>query len=141
MFKNFLDKATSEIKSRTSDAISHSLDLATEALVNGKDSAQSTIIKNGLNILIKKFGEIKNLKIDSQTKKITLTIYLKGEVQYIVIDIDSYKFFRDDDDIYYIEIFEVSVNRYWIDAIVKVFLLDKKFPIPNQLVIPIKILI
>jgi len=129
LFKTFLDMATSEIKTR-----------ATDALINGKDTAQSSIIKNGLNIFIKKFGEIKDFKIDSQSKKITLEIFLKGESQDIIIDIDRYKFFKGDDDIYYIEIFEVSVNRYWIDSIAKVFLLGKRFPIPNQLVIPMKIL-
>jgi len=129
MFKSFLDKATSEIKNR-----------ATDALINGKDSAQSSIIKNGLNIFIKKFGEIKEFRMDSQSKKVTLDIFLKGESQDIVIDIEEYKFFKGDDDIYYIEIFKISVNRYWIDSIAKVFLLGKKFPIPNQLVIPMKIL-
>lgn len=140
MFKSFLDKATSEIKSRTSEVLVHSLEMATDALVNGKDTAQSTIIKNGLNIFIKKFGELKDLKIDSQNKKITLSLSLKGEVEDIIINIDSYKFFRDDDDIYYIEIFEVSINRYWIDAIAKFFLLERRFLIPSQLVIPMKIL-
>jgi len=130
MFKNLFDKATSEIKNR-----------ATEVLVAGKDNAQSTIIKNGLNIFIKKFGEIKDFKIDSHSKNITISIYLKGEVENITINIDSYKFFKDDDDIHYIEVFEISVNRYWIDAIAKLVVLDKKFPIPSQLVIPMKMLI
>jgi len=141
MFKSFLDKATSEIKSRASEAVSNSLDLATEVLVAGKDTAQSTIIKNGLNIFINQFGEIKDFKIDSQSKNIIISIYLKGEVEDITINIESYKFFKDDDDIHYIEVFKISVNRYWIDAIAKVFVLDRKFPIPNQLVIPMKILI
>jgi hypothetical protein len=141
MFKNFLDTATSTIKNRASEAISNSLDLATDTLISGKDTTQSTIIKNGLNIFIKKFGEIKNLKIDSQNKAITLDIFLKGEADTIILNIENYKFFKDDDDIYYIKIFDISANRYWIDAIAKVFTRDKQFPIPSQLVIPMKILI
>lgn len=140
MFKTIIDKATSEIKSRANDAISSSIDIATDTILTGKDSAQSTIIKNGFNVFIKKFGEIKDLKFNTKNKNITLSIYLKGEKQDVELNINSYKFFKDDDDIHYIEIFDISANRYWIDAIMKVFLLNKRFKIPSQLVVPIKIL-
>jgi hypothetical protein len=140
MFNKFLEKATAEIKNRTSEAITQSLNIATDTLIQGKDTAQSTMIKNGMNVFIKKFGEIKEFKIDTKSKTITISIYLKGEVQDVVVKIESYKFFRDDDDIYYIEIFQISVSRYWIDAIAKTFLIGKKFPVPNSLVIPMKIL-
>ena len=140
MFKKFLDRATSEIKNLTTDKISHGLDIATETIISGKDTAQSTLIKNGLNIFIKIFGEIRDLKFDTKTKSIIMSIFLKGETDDVILKILNYKFWKDDDDVHYIEISEISANRYWIDAIANVLLSGKKFAIPQNLVIPIKIL-
>jgi hypothetical protein len=133
-------KATSKIKDRANEAIHHGIDLATDTILTGKDSAQSKLIKKGMNVAMKKFGEVKDLKFDTKNKSITLTVYLKGEKQDVVLNIDSYKFSKDDDDNYYIEIFTVSANRYWMDALVRTFLIGRKFPIPSQLVVPMKIL-
>ncbi len=140
MFKKFLDKATSEFKNIANEAVSHSLDIATETIISGKDSAQSTIIKNAFNVFIKKFGEIKDLKFDTKTKSINLSVYLKGESDEVMIKILNYKFWKDDDDLYYIEISEISASRYWIDAISNVLLSGKRFVVPQNLVIPMKIL-
>lgn len=137
---DILDKVTAGIKNKVNETVSNSLDLATETLISGKDSTHSIIIKKGMNLFIKKFGEIQDFSIDSLTKSIKISVNLKGEDSEIEININSYKFFKNDDDVYYIEIFEVSVNRYWIDEIMQLFVINKQFPIPNQLVVPLKIL-
>jgi hypothetical protein len=139
-FGKLFDKATSEIKTRANDALSQSIDRATDTLVAGKDSTQSAILKNGLNIFIKNFGEIKDLKMDSKNSKLLFSIYLKGESGDVIIEVGNYKISRDDDDKHYMEIFEISANRYWIDALLKVFTLEKRFPIPPNIVVPLKIL-
>jgi hypothetical protein len=110
-----------------------------DTLQNGKDSTQSTVIKNIANGFMKKFGEIKELDINSKNKKIHLSVYLKGEKGDVIIDIGNYKISKIDDG-YFIELYEVSANRYWIDALLNTFIYEKKFPIPQKLVVPIKIL-
>jgi hypothetical protein len=123
------------IKSIFGQAISQ----ATETLQSGKDSTQSAVIKNLANSFIRKFGEMKELHINSKDKQIHISLYLKGESGDVIIDIGNYKISKDDDD-YFIEINEVSANRYWIDALLKTFSHEKKIPIPPSFIVPMKIL-
>gem|GEM_PF-2530694 len=138
-FKSITDKAITEIKSRTGDAVEFGLNKATDTIISGKDMANSTVIKNGINVFLRKYGEIKEFKIDSKSQSVTLDIYLKGESSDVVVDIKNYDFFKKDDS-YFLKVYEISANRYWIDSILKVFAKDREFPVPAELVLPLKIL-
>jgi hypothetical protein len=135
-FGKLFEKTTSQIKSKANDAFSQSIDIASDKLQAGKD----TVLKNSINIFIKSFGEIRDLKIDTKRKALSISIFLKGEKGEVELKVSNYKISKDDDDSYYVEIFEMSANRYWIDAIVKSFIVGQRFVILPNLVVPLKIL-
>lgn len=138
-FRNFADKAISEIKSKTGDAVEFGLNKATDTIITGKDIANSTIIKNGLNVFLKRYGEIKEFSIDTKSRTVTLDIFLKGESSDVVVNIESYDFLKIDDR-YYLKIYKINANRYWIDSILNVFAKEQEFLVPGELVLPLKIL-
>jgi hypothetical protein len=138
-FRSFADKAIGEIKNKTGDAVEFGLNRATDTIIAGKDIANSTIIKNGLNVFIKQYGEIKDFSIDTKNRSVSLNIYLKGESGDVIIDIDSYDFLKIDDR-YFLKVYKISANRYWIDSILNVFAKEREFPVPAELVLPLKIL-
>ena len=138
---SFFNKAFDILRESATDAVSSSFNKATETIINGKDLANSKIIKNGLNIFIRDFGEIHDLRIDTRAKTISLELSLKGEVQIVGVQILDYKFSQDREKTeYYFEVLDIQANRYWIDAILKSFIIGKKFKVPAEMVLPLKII-
>jgi hypothetical protein len=138
---SFFNKTLNSISSLASDAVSSGLHKASDTIIHGKDIANSTIIKNGLNIFIKDFGEIENLKIDTRAKTITLELSLKGENQLVNVQILDYKFLKNNETTeYFFQVLDIEANRYWIDAILKSFVINREFKVPSELVLPLKII-
>jgi hypothetical protein len=72
-----------------------------------------------------------NFKLDSEEKKISVEMKLKGEVDVIYFEIGRYEIFKEDEKLF-IEISEFNTNREWMNVAIGNFLSAKKIEIPMK---------
>ena len=108
-----------------------------DQMQTAKDSTNSAVFKAAINPFIRKYGQILQLKIDSKDKAFIFEITLKGEAAPIRIEIRKYEFINRDGT-NYVKLHEVFANRYWMDTMMELLLLEKEFPLPKEFDKPIQ---
>ena len=96
-----------------------------------KDRLVSQLLKVFLNQLIKKFGKMTTLHIDTQEKQISLTANLLGETEPIDVNV-KYKFEESDGRIFFVPL-ELNCSRQWLTLLAQQVLKDNviRFEIPG----------
>jgi hypothetical protein len=97
----------------------------------GKDKVISLFVKGKLDDLIKDFGEVKALSINTDDKVIAARISLKGESKPYEVLLSNYRFRRDGGK-YYFMFDELGTSREWINILLGKILKAKQFEVPAR---------
>ena len=98
-------------------------------LHRGKDKVISLLLKGKLDDLIKDFGQVKALSVNTEDKVIAARIVLKGESKPYEVLLSNYRFRRDDGK-YYFMFDDLGTSREWINVLLGKILKAKKFEVP-----------
>lgn len=94
---------------------------------------KSFLIQQALNgTVLKPYGKMLNLSIDSKEKTLSCTILPKGETEPIRIDIMRYAI-ESDGDKKVLVIEEIQVSREWMDVIAKKVASGARVPLEGAL--------
>lgn len=97
-----------------------------------KDKTFSLVIKRVANYLIRDFGTLDSLTIDSQTKSIQITANLKGELTPLHLTVSDYEFKRIGNKNYVIPR-NLFTSREWMNVFIARYLTETKIEIPDGL--------
>jgi hypothetical protein len=100
-------------------------------LHKGKDKVLSLLLKDKLEDLIKEFGEVKALSVNTDDKVIAARIALKGESKPYEVLLSNYKFRRDDGKFYFM-FEELGTSREWVNVLLGKYLKSKQFEVPSK---------
>ncbi len=95
----------------------------------GKDKVISLLLKGKLEDLIKDFGEVKTLSVNTDDKVIAARIALKGESKPYDVLLSNYRFRRDDGK-YYFMFDDLGTSREWVNILLGKILKAKQFEVP-----------
>lgn len=84
-----------------------------------------------INVSYERFGEMTELKIDPQNRRIEATLMLHGEKEAIQVSLDGYQLTQVDDQTL-LSFQSVSTSRQWLSVLVNDLLKDRPLPIPNR---------
>ncbi len=87
--------------------------------------------KAALNSRIEEYGQMLDLKIDSEKKQITAKILLNGEKEPFRIAVDGYELWKDGDKAF-LRINSAGADRQWLNTLLKNYVSGKSFPIPAE---------
>ena len=82
-----------------------------------------------LNNMLKEFGVMTSILIDSRRKSIAIEVELKGEDRPVRITIEGYVV-EPDGDGSRLKLGHISFSKEWMDVLAKKFLADAKLSIP-----------
>jgi hypothetical protein len=85
------------------------------------------------NFLIKDYGKILNLSINSKDKSVGLTVDLNGEKEPLNIKISNYRVFEKNGESF-IKINGIETSRDWINRVASSYLSGKEFKVPDEFV-------
>ena len=85
----------------------------------------------------KGYGNVLDIKVNSENKTISLNVLLKGEVEEIIIDISGYTFEKHGNKKTF-AFEEVVTSREWLNVLIKNYFSKRHFEIPEN--IPIDLL-
>ena len=81
--------------------------------------------------LMKDFGTITSLELDSTQRKLHLEALLRGERDPIRVEIGSYEMTRRDDVVFF-TIKQIATSREWITTLARQQLIDRPIPLPKE---------
>jgi hypothetical protein len=98
----------------------------------GKDRLIEAAARLWLHQTLKRYGQMTNLHIDTQNKRIDIELDLKGETSPIKVAVKSYRLDSDSGETF-VELGEVETSREWMNALIEDFLTPdkKRFKVPG----------
>lgn len=109
-----------------------------------KDTLLSKSLIKIINLSIKDYGKLTSFVLNSQNKTIHFTILLKGESDFIKIEIINYSFIIDK-DISYLKFDKIISSRVWINLLINnymyLIIMDKQIEIPQKIAKALKVII
>jgi len=79
--------------------------------------------------VLKPYGTLTKLKLDTAARSIEAEVELNGETQPVRIQIHEYELLEEGDRLFFI-IKKVSTSRDWLTALARDFAVGKKFEVP-----------
>ena len=99
-----------------------------------KDKTVSKTLMVALNnFLIKDYGKVLDLSINSKDKSVELTLDLDGESQPLNVKIVKYEVLEKSGESF-IKINEIETSREWINRVASSYINGKKFKVPAEFV-------
>jgi hypothetical protein len=99
-------------------------------LSSSKDRLAETMAASLLNkSLLKPYGRIVELKLNSSNKALEVTLELKGEQEWVRIDIQEYELIREDGRCFII-IKRAATSREWLTALAEELAIGKRLEVP-----------
>lgn len=95
-----------------------------------KDMMTSKAAKSYVNDLIKTYGKVDELSIDSKRRRIDMMCRLNGEVSPIGVTIEKYQLEQRDGKTF-IAVLDSSATRPWMQAAMRAHLHGRKFEVPS----------
>jgi hypothetical protein len=95
-----------------------------------KDLMTSKAAKSYLNDLIKTYGTVRDLAVDSKRGRIEVTCELLGETEPIGVTIERYVIVRDAEGAF-LEVQESSASRPWLNAALRAHLHGRRIALPG----------
>ncbi len=96
-----------------------------------KDIAISKGLQMTANNLIKEYGKVLKLNVNSNDKSIDLEIMLEGELEPISVKIDKYTLIEKNGK-KFIKIDDIHTSRTWLNRVAVNFLNGKEFELPDK---------
>ena len=101
-------------------------------LSSSKDRLVENMAPSLLNkSLLKPYGRIVGLKLNSGDKALEVTLELKGEREWVLIDIQEYELIREDGRCFII-IKKASTSREWLTALAEKLAIGKRLEVPAE---------
>ncbi len=98
---------------------------------SGKDKLVSVLARPVFDRLLRDYGKLERLKIDSQRKTMAAGIHLHGDHEGIDVDILGYRIeSREKEHFFVVE--GAKANRPWFEKALENFVVGKEFPIPSK---------
>ena len=95
-----------------------------------KDMMTSKAAKTYVNDLIKTYGKVDELSIDSKRRRIDMRCQLQGEVSPIGVSIEKYQVEQRGGKTY-LEVLDSSATRPWMQAAMRAHLHGRKIEVPG----------
>lgn len=94
-----------------------------------KDAFSSQAARRYVNGLIKRYGEVVELKIDSRAKSVDLVCMLVGENEPVTVRIDRYRV-ESEDGKYFVELGACSSSRQWLQYLLEDHACGRRLSLP-----------
>jgi len=78
-----------------------------------KDAVASQAARTFVNDRIARYGQVRELKIDSRAKTVAVVCELIGESESVAVRVDSYRIFSEDGQ-HFVEVLTCSCSRHWL---------------------------
>jgi hypothetical protein len=105
--------------------------LRSDAVIRAaKDIISSKAAKAWLNNFIARYGEVRELKIDSKRKRIDLTCILNGETDPVRVTIIKYEVENDGEKTFF-KVIDSSATRPWLQSVMRDHLHGRRFELPK----------
>ena len=78
-----------------------------------KDAVASQAARSYVNGLIARYGQVRELKIDSRAKTVAVVCELIGESEPVAVRVESYRLISED-GAHFVEILTCSCSRPWL---------------------------
>ncbi|WP_414661718.1 hypothetical protein [Horticoccus sp. 23ND18S-11] len=95
-----------------------------------KDMMAAKAAKTYLNNVIKAYGRVEELIVDSKRRRIELSCQLEGEVSLIGVTIEQYRLERRDEKTF-VAVVASSATRPWMQAAMRQHLHGREFELPS----------
>ncbi len=95
-----------------------------------KDAIASQAARSYVNGLIKRYGEVRELKIDSRAKTVALVCELKGEVEPVTVHVEAYRIVAEG-ELRFAEITACSCSRVWLQNLLHDHVRDRRLKLPS----------
>jgi hypothetical protein len=109
-------------------------------LGRAKDAGSSFAAERMLQGKIERYGRMLNLSIDSKLKTIHIEVQLKGEKDPTTIIIHEYAIITEGSQTS-ILVKKAASSKEWMDLLIRDFVEDRKFPIPQNYANTLKIVL
>lgn len=90
----------------------------------------SKAARSYLNDVIKTYGRVHTLAIDSKRGRIEVSCELEGEVEFIAVTIERYVIVQSDDGAF-LEVHASTASRPWLEAALRVHLHGRRIALPG----------
>jgi len=105
------------------------------ALNSAKDALLSQGAKAGLNHLLRKYGTMLDLKLNTTERSLSVSLLLKGEESPIQINIHEYTLVTKEGRTYVeLDGSKIETSREWLTTLIQEQMGRRDFPIPDKLV-------
>jgi hypothetical protein len=95
-----------------------------------KDAVASQAARTYVNGLIKRYGEVRELKIDSRAKTVSLVCELKGEAEPVAIRVDAYRIVAEG-ELRFVEITACTCSRVWLQHLLEDQVCNRRLKLPS----------
>ena len=95
-----------------------------------KDTLSSHAARTYVNGLIKRYGEVDELKIDSRQKTVDIVCTLKGESAPVTVRIENYRIEKDGGTSF-VEITAVVCSRTWLLHLLEDHVRGRRLELPS----------
>jgi hypothetical protein len=96
-----------------------------------KDAALSKGSRTAVNSLMKEYGRMLKLDLDSARKCISMEVMLEGEKEPLHIDISRYEL-TEEEGRHTLKVYGIKTSRTWINTFAAAYLEGKAFEIPAE---------
>lgn len=95
-----------------------------------KDKITSSAARTHCNTLLKRYGEVKELRIDSAKRRMEVVVLLEGETGSIAVTIEKYEI-TDVGGEKFVHVAATRCTRPWVQHFIEDHLYGRKFPLPS----------
>jgi hypothetical protein len=95
-----------------------------------KDAVASHAARSYVNGLIKRYGEVRELKIDSRAKTVALVCELKGEAEPVRVNVEAYRIVAEG-ELKCVEITACSCSRVWLQNLLEDQVCGRRLKLPS----------
>ena len=114
-----------------------SLKKGDEMLKTMKDKALSTGAKVAINQQIRNYGEVTQLQLNSQLKRMKMDILLNGESEPITVLIEYYEITEENN----LRINGITTSKEWINQLIYEYVEGKEIALPTEYATMLKALV
>jgi len=97
----------------------------------GKDRAVSKTLTALCDRFLSKYGKLIDIRLDSNDRRITVEVLLKGEPEPVSIRLEDYEIVSEGQR-HFITCRGVHVSREWMRALANDLIRDRRFEIPSK---------
>jgi hypothetical protein len=101
------------------------------ALNETKDRLLSSGVRDRVNHLLKPYGAMLDLQINTTSQSISLSVLLKGEQNPVKVTVDRYEIISEEGKSY-VQLSGVDTSREWLTALAREKLAGQKIPVPDH---------